>query len=179
MICTFGEADCSAVSPGQMITNSVVTVGLSLGIFAVVTVIASKLGLRHPYSVMAICSLAFLAVPEAAAYNLVGASAAVLVLIYFSGQSGGNFTEGNTVGGSVNESFAPWWAAGSLAFGVIPVGWYSFVSSGVALPIPVDSFGDARFAQLIVPPFWLGVLALGLVEVVRKRSKGHSEVRPA
>ena len=80
-ICALGESDCSAVTPGQMLSNSVVTVGISLTILAAVTVIASKLGLKHPYSVMAVCSLTFLPIPEAAAYNLVGASAAVLTLI--------------------------------------------------------------------------------------------------
>jgi hypothetical protein len=175
LICwSSGDVQCSEVYPGEMILSSAIPVVIALLLFGMTVFTGRRLGLASPFTLFGIGGLVFLAVPEAAAYNLVGASAAALLMLIFEAR-GCPTTSGET------QLFPLWLeksAATVMALALlsasVPIAWYTFVESGIGSPMWFDGMGSFRLPQLLVPPLGLCTMLLGLYVAAKtpKRLKG-------
>lgn len=77
-----GGTECSNTVPRQLVPFGSVGVSvISLSLLAVIGFIIRRRGLKDHVSLIAVGSIGFMAVPEAAQYNLVSASATALILV--------------------------------------------------------------------------------------------------
>lgn len=163
LICWWSDdVECADVYPGEMIPSSAIPVGIALLLFGLTVFTGRRLGLVSPFTLFGIGGLVFLAVPEAAPYNLVGASATALLMLIFE-LGGRPATSGET-------QLFPMWLEKSAAtvialallFASVPIAWYTFVDSGIGSPMWFDGMGSFRLPQLLVPPLGLSTILLGL-----------------
>lgn len=168
LICWWsGDVECADVYPGEMIPSRAIPVGLALLLFGSTVLTGRRLGLVSPFTLFGIGGLIFLAVPEAAAYNLVGASATALLMLIF--ESGGRPPA------SGETQLFPLWleksAATVMALALlsasVPIAWYTFVDSGIGSPVWFDGMGSFRLPQLLVPPLGLSTILLGLYVAIK------------
>lgn len=175
LICWWSDdVECADVYPGEMIPSRVIPVGLALLLFGSTVFTGRRLGLASPFTLFGIGSLAFLAVPEAAAYNLVGASATALLMLVF------DITVRPAARGETRlfplwlEKSAATVMALALLSASVPIAWYTFVDSGIGSPMWFDGMGSFRLPQLLVPPLGLSTILLGLYVALKtpKCAKG-------
>ena len=130
-----------------------------------------RTGSRDPVVLSLVGCLSFLVVPEAQAYNMVGASAAALFMFWWlnSTADGGKALEASSdlYGGLTARSFAF-----ALALSTVPLPWFNFRDVQLGLPLWVPGLEFFR-VQFLVGATWLPVLLLVLYDRVRCRSRSR------
>lgn len=117
---------------------------------------------QDPVALSLTGTLTFLAVPEAQAYNLVGASAVALFLFWwFTSRTSDSEVKGPLP--NLYKSVTIRLFIGALVLSTVPLPWFSFRDVEIGLPIWIPGLEFFR-VQFLVGLVWLPVFALVLVD---------------
>lgn len=149
LICAWpGGTECSNTLPRELIPfGSFGVSAISLSLLAVIGVIIRRRGLKDHLALIAVGSIGFMAVPEAATYNMVVASASALLLVKAMLEpsvrafGAGSFMLGDKMG---------FLSSLTLASGLVPVGIVHWPGVFEWSPL-LGVFGFGSFATVVTP----------------------------
>jgi len=165
IICLWpGGAECTTGPPRAFVPFGSLGISIiSISVAAMAWFVMKRFGLRNPIGISAGCSLCFLAVPEAAPYNLCAVTASVLLIMRTE------VRQGRASNGAIGyySSAREWTLAFSLALGLVPVAfmyWPGRIEWGVDF---LGGVGPFRLSAFAVPLAWLSFLMLATLQSLR------------